>query len=203
MRRRLFVVLGVGVVLVLAWHDVSSNWPVVANGGLASESFYRGRPFKYWLHMLSCDCFDESSLRRGGAEAVAVLLEALRQEDVTVRVHALRVLAHIGPEAKAAVPGLVEVLRDEQARVRLGAAAALESIGPAAGAAVPALVHRLAHDANPAVRARVLVVLQALGPEATPGLLEALQDQDPHVRQRAGEALKQVNPETAAQAGVP
>jgi hypothetical protein len=60
--------------------------------------------------------------------AVPALIEALQDPETAVM--AVRVLARIGPDAKAAVPSLAEVLRNE--RTRADAVKTLVSLGPQA-----------------------------------------------------------------------
>src|SRR5205823_4583221 len=53
------------------------------------------------------------------------------------RLQAARLLAKLGPEAKAAVPALVRALKDKDSFIREAAASALGRIGPAAKSAAP------------------------------------------------------------------
>jgi HEAT repeat protein len=51
-------------------------------------------------------------------EAVAALLEAVKDSHLQVRVNVVYALGKIGPQAAAAVPALIEALKDENATVR-------------------------------------------------------------------------------------
>ena len=61
-------------------------------------------------------------------EAVPVLIDALKDENIYVRRRAALVLVKIGPEAKAAVPALIDALKDKDKDVRSNAAEALGEI---------------------------------------------------------------------------
>ncbi len=63
------------------------------------------------------------------AGAVAPLVEALKDENVEVRLAAIQALGRIGRNAKAAVPALTAMLRDQDSTIRSGAARALAKIG--------------------------------------------------------------------------
>ena len=68
--------------------------------------------------------------------AVPALTQALRDEDVEVRVNAVIALSRLGESASDAVPMLTEVLLDESDRVREHAVYALEQIGTPEAASV-------------------------------------------------------------------
>jgi HEAT repeat protein len=63
-----------------------------------------------------------------GPEAVPALSQALRDDDVSVRIAAARALARMGPAAKEAVPVLMHALKDGNDTVRSEAAQALRMI---------------------------------------------------------------------------
>jgi HEAT repeat protein len=62
------------------------------------------------------------------AEAVPALVQALDDEDFSVRAAATRALGEIGPEARDALPALLNALNDENAAVREAAKRALVDI---------------------------------------------------------------------------
>jgi hypothetical protein len=80
------------------------------------------------------------SLARIGAPAVPQVTAMLGDPDPKLRTRAARILAQIGPDAKAAVPALIARLNDQDEDVRKSAARALGQMGPDAAEAVPALL---------------------------------------------------------------
>ena len=59
---------------------------------------------------------------------IKILIDKLKDPNVSVRINAAIALGDIGPDAKAAVPILTEVLKDEDKYVREGAREAIEKI---------------------------------------------------------------------------
>ena len=84
----------------------------------------------------------------GSAGSVAILAEALRERDGSVRAKAARALGSIGPAAREAIPVLLDALQDREAHVRWDAARALGQIGAAAAEGLAAAVN----DKDPVVR---------------------------------------------------
>ena len=84
----------------------------------------------------------------GNAGSVAILVEALREKDGSVRAKAARALGSIGPAAREAIPVLLDALQDREAHVRWDAARALGQIGAAAAEGLAAAVN----DKDPVVR---------------------------------------------------
>jgi len=66
-------------------------------------------------------------------EAVPVLVQALQDRNLFVRMNAVKALLGMGPAAKDAVPALEKVLNDQNASVRRLAEMALEKIREPAG----------------------------------------------------------------------
>ncbi|MCZ6676829.1 MAG: HEAT repeat domain-containing protein [Candidatus Poribacteria bacterium] len=111
-----------------------------------------------------------------GQLAVPALTQALSDEDVKVRQHAIWALSEIGEDSKAAVPALIKALRDEEVEVRASAAAAFGQIGKPSKGAVTALIAVL-KDAEEDlwVRQNTAYALGAIGePDAVPELIEIL-----------------------------
>ncbi len=151
--------------------------------------------------------------------AVPGLLDALQDDDVRVRVAAIKALGDIGapsavPEllhilnkdtdndmrwaatgalgkmGATAVPGLVEALQDEDWKVRRSAADALWGLREPSAA--PALVEACV-DRNDVVRQAVAAALEALGEAAIPGLAQAIKtSENPQVRQKAADMLREM-----------
>lgn len=104
--------------------------------------------------------------------ATSVLLDALTNSDAFLRLYAVMAINKIHSEPEVFVPALINALKDSDGHVRYRAAEALTAYGPVAKTAVPALV----------------------------GLSKS--DPDLSVRTHAADALKEIDPEAAARAGV-
>jgi len=132
-------------------------------------------------------------------EVVPMLITALHDTDMLVRVSAADALGEIGPAAVEAVPTLIIALGDAYNRMlRESAAKALGRIGPAAAEAVPALVIALG-DGDAWVCAAAAYALGQIGPvaiEAVPALITAFGHIYWEVRGCAAEALGRIGPVT-------
>jgi vesicle coat complex subunit len=110
----------------------------------------------------------------------------------------------MGPAAADAVPRFVQDSTDTNSEIRYAAVWTLGFIHARPELAVLALASRLG-DTNENVRGIATVNLAAFGSDAksvVPELVSALTDTSPDVRARAAIALKKIDPEAAAQAGV-
>jgi HEAT repeat protein len=113
----------------------------------------------------------------------------LRDPAADVRARAAQALA---ASDQRAVPALTGALGDGEYKVRASAAEALVKIGP--GAVVHSMIEAL-RNTDGRVRANAAVVLGAFGPAAmpaVPALARSLRDENPRVRELAGEALKRI-----------
>jgi hypothetical protein len=207
-------VLLLSVVLVGALAVPVVHWRLW--GWLRGESFYRGRPTSYWSREAADWCMDHDwgcipGLRRH------TLPDVLGYD----RTDRLERCLHIPPRQgeaaevlwagdEAAVPVLIELLKDEDSDVRGEAARALGRAGPRARGAIPALVELVSDGQVNEVSVHELAA-EALGRmgrdarAAVPALLALSRDEREHVsvRHNAAEALKQIDPQAAADAGVP
>jgi HEAT repeat protein len=134
-----------------------------------------------------------------GPLAVPDLADALSNgEDTTDKIHMMRVLARIGPNAASAVPGLTRALGSQFLQARIAAAETLGNIGPPAATAVPALVAGLAdpfaHGRQ--AMAACLARIGAAAEPAIPALLPLLADRESRVREAAAAALERIGPKT-------
>ena len=144
-------------------------------------------------------------------EAVPALVEAIRDQanairlyasPVNTRQHAAAALGSIGPEAKSAAPILIQALRDEDRILREIAARSLGRMHCAE--AVPALVEAVRADQGLGYWGAIS--LGEIGPEArsaVPILRELLRAPNPPTRTEAANALRKIDPEAAAKAGLP
>jgi len=141
------------------------------------------------------------ALHRFGADAVAPLIEALKDKAPGVVREAADSLKAIGPEANSAMaPLAVLAVESNDARVRQTSVLAMLSItgqyrfrdDPAK--AVPNLI-KLLDSPDPDNRLQAALLLGVLGPtakDAAPTLLKVAQDRDPRVRQAAVAALERI-----------
>jgi HEAT repeat protein len=116
-----------------------------------------------------------------GKAAVGDLAEALK--DKKARLHALRALKRIGPDAKAAVSALADVVKDDKGAFSPASTEACEAlgrIGPAAKEAVPVLIDAVKIKApGSSVRLQAAIALGRIGPsakDAVPALIEAVKE---------------------------
>jgi HEAT repeat protein len=109
------------------------------------------------------------------AEAVAPLVELLKDSSAPVRAHAVRSLGEIGAPAKPAVAALIQLAKDPDETVRRQVVKAVMHIRPGPQVTVPLCV-RLLEDSDPGVRMRILHVIAEAGPKAVPGLIAALRN---------------------------
>ncbi len=114
-----------------------------------------------------------AALGAKAAEAVGPLTELLKDESAKIRAHAANALGEIGPPAAAAVPALVQLTKDPDVSVRCQVVEAVMDIRPGPQVTIP-LCLKLLEDSDPGVRLRILHAISAAGPDALPGLIEAL-----------------------------
>ncbi len=133
-------------------------------------------------------------------DTAKILVDAVNDQNPTVREEALNSLGRIGEKAKSAVEAISQrLLEDTHSTVRAAAAVALEATKDKS--ASPALIDALYQDNVPDVRAKAA---HALGEIAAPGAADALvwaldQDVDPNVRREAAAALGKVGNGKTAQ----
>jgi HEAT repeat protein len=135
-------------------------------------------------------------------EALDLLGDLVRDVDEEAAVRAAEALANVGPEARGAVPSLEEALEDWRAGLRVKAAWALWEVSGQAETVLPVLLAALEHP-DEEVGEDAAWTLGKMGPaarEAVPLLLDLLHDEESF--SWAGDALKKIDPEAAARAGV-
>lgn len=126
--------------------------------------------------------------------AMPSLIEALRNENRSVRRAAARALVTIG---NAAVPGLITALCDTGMDMREAITDVLEWIIGETG--VSGLLDALRDENDDVLEAVAKVLAEFGGTDIVPDLITALRDEDYQVRKTAAEALKQVGtPEAMA-----
>ena len=123
-------------------------------------------------------------------DRLPTLIQDLKDEDLNVRLKALRGLGKLGPAAKEAVPAMVAAMKADN-QVAFDAVEALGNIGPGAKEAVPALIDSL-QDTTKYLRERAAEALGKIGPGARTAvgpLEKALKDEGTNVRLWASFAL--------------
>jgi HEAT repeat protein len=129
-------------------------------------------------------------------ELTKALVEALKDKDARVRVHAVQALWRIDRQVPVVVPLLRDAVKDRVALVRLTAVETLGELGPEAKAG-PLLLDAL-KDKDPAVREAAVEALRRTGPEGVPLLAKALAHESPAVRAGAADALGRIGPPALA-----
>jgi hypothetical protein len=139
-------------------------------------------------------------------EVLPVLLRAMRNKDRMVRGNIVVSLGRFQRPSDA-IPPLLKALEDPDASVRVRAVNSLRRIAPETEAKLDMVTLPLRCANDPDWRARIYAV-EALGHSgnraraAVPVLQRLLQDGDASIRRAATNALKQIDPEAAAKAGV-
>ncbi len=134
------------------------------------------------------------ALSRIGADAVAPLEKALKDDSYTVRGGAALVLGLIGPAARPAVLALAGALTDRETLVRSAAAVALGRIGSLARAGLPGLRMALA-DKGSTVAIEAAAALWKVGGETRGvAILSASLKGDSALAERAALVLGEIGP---------
>jgi len=113
-------------------------------------------------------------------------------------------IANMGPAAADAVPRFVKATTDTNFQDRFNAVLTLSRIRARPDLSVPALTASL-RDPHETVRGTAALCLVDFGTNARsaiPEMTRLLADPDPDVRQDVAEAIKKIDPEAAATAGV-
>jgi HEAT repeat protein len=119
---------------------------------------------------------------------------------------AIAALSYIGPSAREVVPSLIRWVTNADNTVRFYAIQALGAIHDEPDRLVPVLTNAL-HDQDIDVQRSAVMALRNLGPNAkaaVPALLRSLNGPVVVTDMRASitNALRQIDPETAARAGI-
>jgi HEAT repeat protein len=140
-----------------------------------------------------------------GHEGVAVLLQAVTNQDYVLRSSAVLALGGVRSDFDKVVPALIEELKHDEISLLRGVAAAdLIELHKQPDLVVPAFSEFLASP-DASKRAWGATLLKGFGADAKaaiPLLLKERSDEDPDVRKAAEEALVKIAPETEAKAGL-
>jgi len=120
------------------------------------------------------------------------------------RAQAAGALGMLGPHAQAAVPDLIKVLQGHDEAVRVSATTALGQIRSQPDTVIPLLISYLddPQDGVPEAAVESLGDFGALSRPAWPKLIPLLKMRDKDMQHALAIALKQIDPEEAAKAGV-
>ena len=143
------------------------------------------------------------TLGQRASPAVPQLIPLLKSADWDTRETAADALGAIGPAAQEAVPVLIQCINDPEERVEDSAVEALFAIGMKPEVAVPALAKLL--EAEEGDFNRTLHLLANFGEKAkpaVPAILPFLETDDAQLRAKATNVLKQIDPQSAAKAGI-
>ncbi len=151
----------------------------------------------------SMACFGFYALGPVGKDAVPPLIDLLKNNDPDIRSTARDCLGNIGPAAKAAVPLLVQFINDTNRIVRWDTMINLGRINMEPEVVVPVLMENL-NPTNALLSTTIFVLgeFREKAKPAVPALLQYLNDKNNFVRNEATNALKQIDPEAAAKAGI-
>jgi hypothetical protein len=151
------------------------------------------------------------TLSKMAPESIPPLMAALTNQDIQVWGLAAGALGNIGPEAKAAIPMLKEKLMDKDPAVRMGVAETIGKLGGDPREFVPILIGTLPELKWDMLDYGLEVLLRDKehAKAAVPVLISIL-NKTPistnktniMVRQQVGFALREIDPEAAAKAGV-
>jgi HEAT repeat protein len=140
--------------------------------------------------------------------AVPALIALLSDKDQDTRYVAVFALGNLGPAAREALPGLIECLKDPDYNLRGLVAKSLGEIHQEPERVVPLLTDMLKRyrvDRQWVPPELVIGSLGQFGAQAKPAvpiLVGLLSDPDPYFRSAATNALRKIDPEAAAMAGV-
>jgi HEAT repeat protein len=146
-----------------------------------------------------------------GKAAVPVLAEGLTDQELEVRIKALRALAVLGPMARDAIPAVVELLtltpaeqltdektRSNRHRLAILAVDTLWQIDPADPRILPTLIYYL--EKHPAVDLLLFEILSRFGPSAkaaVPALSKVVRNYYGWGLQESLSALRKIDPQAA------
>lgn len=153
---------------------------------------------RYSVKVLGANAFEEHVMQSIGPDAVPWLIGLIHDPDMNIAEEAIRLIAEMGPSAKAASSELVKALsstRDFDTLIRI--LQAIASIGPDAKEAIPKLTSYLDDKYPSMARRYAAIALGKMGAAAAcavDDLVDLLDDEDAGVRAAAAEALGDIGP---------
>lgn len=150
-----------------------------------------------------CGAMAFASLRETARNAVPALVQIYKENRSKESLNAVVIaLSNIGPAAEKAVPCLLDAATNSDFSIRFNALTALGEIHAQSELVVPVLVAALRNRDESRVAAEAsLGDFEEDAKAAVPSLLELAKDEQPP-RSFAAEALKRIDPDAAARAGV-
>jgi len=165
---------------------------------------FKERPVPAWARSFEA-AMAFRALGADAKDAVPRLIEMYRRQSFPYRENIAYALGGIGPPASNAIPWLLRnVTNSEPHYVADHSFGALGQIHSKPEILVPLMIQFL-KDSEPNVRSRAIWNLRSFGADAksaVPALIEALSDSEGTVRTNAARALKVIDPEAAAKAGI-
>jgi HEAT repeats/HEAT repeat len=158
-----------------------------------------------------------AQLRRHGAHglialgaaakpAIPALIAQLQDKEPDVRYVAVFTLRCLGPTAKDALPALITCINDSEFTVQDDAVIGLGTLQQEPERVVPILIDFLQKHSKDTILCPdamgALSTFRAQANPAVPLLLRLLQDEQANIRSAATNALRQIDPQEAAKAGV-
>ncbi|MGA2176824.1 MAG: hypothetical protein ABSH38_17755 [Verrucomicrobiota bacterium] len=205
-------------------------WLLSKTLGNFHETLYAGQPLSYWQQQL--DGRDAGASNKAyavvNAQIVPQLIDTVFHDthDSKIRLGAIGVLnclpgiqinymeafgrrscavgdlRELGPAARAAVPSLIQVLKGSDAGLHEAAIQALGSIHSDPDVVIPLLIPYLTNDDLDDEAASALGNYGTLAKVAVPQIIPLLNAKDHDARAAAQVALKKIDSEAAAKAGV-
>jgi HEAT repeat protein len=180
---------------------VAAAWALYAIGTNAQQALPE---LTNLLFRTNASTTSATALAGIGPTALPSLLSALTNQNDRIRYAAASGLGRERSDFNIVVPALIARLQDKSSMVRSAAVISLGHLHAEPELAVPALIKDFSSNDNLHRR----LILTSLGEfeskakESEPMILDALNDSDESVRQSAAFAIKNIDPEAAAKAGV-
>ena len=162
-----------------------------------------------WVRALAANSLGQMAVQEGSV--VPALVPCLTDTNFYVRRNACLALGSFGSRAKPAIPAVAASLQDASAEMRGAAAVALVEIEPQNEAQIKAMMPRLLENlqgiggTNPALRsvtANALGGCGTLAKPAVPVLLATAQKTTDYEHEEIVDALKAIDPQALARAGL-
>jgi HEAT repeat protein len=150
----------------------------------------------------------EAAFIKISGHGLDAIFEPLKHPPPTNWAFATSAIQFLGTNGAPAIPFLIPALQNPNATVRTMALLALRAIHVSPETTIPAILPFVAAtNTDYQTRTTALTILRNFGPTARglvpiTTLLQALQDPDEDIRRRATNALRQIDPEAARNAGI-
>lgn len=193
------------------------------------EKLYEGKPLAYWIEQMNqgpgasnqpmavitnriIPALTEAMLRDTNDSRIRFALIGVLNQIPGIWVYATPApsrrsfaansIGRFGPAARCAIPVLIQAVKGNDAPVRGTAVSALGEIGCEPDVVIPALIACLGDDDVNDEAAEALGKFGSLAKAAVPKLIPLLKVPDKDLHTAVVEALRKIDPEAAAKAGV-